>query len=81
MPPGTRGIIEQASIGVAGAFVTLAIISAMAVVIVWIIGTGLGIDVVGCLTGNVFGQILLFITGILYLMVGIKMFGTDKIGG
>ena len=60
---------------------TLAIISAMAVVIVWIIGTGLGIDVVGCLTGNVFGQILLFITGILYLMVGIKMFGTDKIGG
>jgi len=60
---------------------TLAIISFMAVVIVWIIGTGLGIDVVGCLTGNVFGQILLFITGILYLMVGIKMFGTDKIGG
>ena len=60
---------------------TLAIISAMAAVIVWIIGTGLGIDVVGCLTGNVFGQILLFITGILYLMVGIKMFGTDKIGG
>ena len=60
---------------------TLAIISFMAVVIVWVIGTGLGIDVVGCLTGNVFGQILLFITGILYLMVGMKMFGTDKIGG
>lgn len=60
---------------------TLAVISVVAVVIVWIIGTGLGIDVVGCLTGNVFGQILLFITGILYLMVGIKMFGTDKIGG
>ena len=60
---------------------TLAVISVVAVVIVMIIGTGLGIDVVGCLTGNVFGQILLFITGILYLMVGIKMFGTDKIGG
>lgn len=60
---------------------TLAVISVMAVVIVWIIGTGIGIDVVGCLTGNMFGQILLFITGILYLMVGIKMFGTDKMGG
>ncbi len=60
---------------------TLAIISVMAVVIVWIIGTGLGIDVVGSLTGNSFGQMLLFLTGILYLMVGIKMFGTDKIGG
>lgn len=60
---------------------TLAVISIMAVVIVWIIGTGIGIDVVGCLTGNMFGQILLFITGILYLMVGIKMFGTDKMGG
>ena len=53
----------------------------VALVIVWIIGTGLDIDVVGCLTGSIFGQILLFITGILYLMVGIKMFGTDKIGG
>lgn len=60
---------------------TLAVISVMAMVIVWIIGTGIGIDVVGCLTGNMFGQILLFITGILYLMVGIKMFGTDKMGG
>lgn len=60
---------------------TLAVISIMAVVIVWIIGIGIGIDVVGCLTGNMFGQILLFITGILYLMVGIKMFGTDKMGG
>ena len=60
---------------------TLAIISVMAVVIVWIIGNGLGIDVVGSLTGNAFGQTLLFLTGILYLMVGIKMFGTDKIGG
>ena len=60
---------------------TLAVISVVALVIVWIIGTGLDIDVVGCLTGSIFGQILLFITGILYLMVGIKMFGTDKIGG
>ena len=50
----------------------------MAVVIVWIIGAGLGIDVKGSLTGNLFGQILLLITGLLYLMVGVKMFGTDK---
>ena len=57
---------------------TLTVISIMAVVIVWIIGAGLGIDVKGSLTGNLFGQILLLITGLLYLMVGVKMFGTDK---
>ena len=57
---------------------TLVVISIMAVIIVWIIGAGLGIDVNGCLTGNVIGQILLLITGLLYLMVGVKMFGTDK---
>ena len=38
----------------------------------------IGIDVKGSLTGNLFGQILLLITGLLYLMVGVKMFGTDK---
>ena len=57
---------------------TLVVISIMAVVIVWIIGAGLGIDVKGSLTGNVIGQILLLVTGLLYLMVGVKMFGTDK---
>lgn len=57
---------------------TLTVISIMAVVIVWIIGAGLGIDVKGSLTGNLFGQILLLITGLLYLMVGVKIFGTDK---
>lgn len=57
---------------------TLTMISIMAVVIVWIIGAGLGIDVKGSLIGNLFGQILLLITGLLYLMVGVKMFGTDK---
>ncbi len=57
---------------------TLTVISIMAVVIVWIIGAGLEIDVKGSLTGNLFGQILLLITGFLYLMVGVKMFGTDK---
>ena len=57
---------------------TLTVISIMAVAIVWIIGAGLGIDVKGSLTGNLFGQILLLITGLLYLMVGVKMFGTDK---
>ena len=57
---------------------TLTVISVMAAVIVLIIGAGLDIDVKGSLTGNLFGQILMLITGILYLMVGIKMFQTDK---
>lgn len=57
---------------------TLVVISIMAVVIVLIIGAGLDIDVKGSLTGNLIGQILLLITGLLYLMVGIKMFKTDK---
>ena len=57
---------------------TLVVISIMAVVIVLIIGAGLDIDVAGSLTGTMFGQILLLITGLLYLMVGIKMFKTDK---
>lgn len=58
--------------------ITLIGISIMAVVIVLIIGAGLDIDVAGSLTGNFIGQVLLLITGLLYLMVGIKMFKTDK---
>jgi len=57
---------------------TLVVISITALVIVFLIGAGLGIDVKGSLTGNVFGQALLCITGFLYLLVGVKMFGTDK---
>ncbi|SCW50717.1 hypothetical protein SAMN02910400_01046 [Lachnospiraceae bacterium C10] len=57
---------------------TLVVISIMQVVIVWIIGAGLGIDVKEILTGNAFGQAILLVTGLLYLMVGVKMFGTDK---
>jgi len=57
---------------------TLVVISIMAVVIVLIIGAGLDIDVAGSLTGTIVGQILLLITGLLYMMVGIKMFKTDK---
>lgn len=37
---------------------TLAVISIVAVIIVWIIGAGLGIDVKGALTGNFVGQAL-----------------------
>lgn len=57
---------------------TLVVISITAMIIVWVIGAGLGIDVKGSLTENIVGQILLFITGLLYLLVGIKMFKTDK---
>lgn len=57
---------------------TLVVISITALIIVWLIGAGLGIDVVGSLTGNMFGQGLLLVTGLLYLMVAVKMFGTDK---
>lgn len=57
---------------------TLVVISITAVIIVWLIGAGLGIDVKGSLTGNIVGQALLCITGFLYLLVGVKMFGTDK---
>lgn len=57
---------------------TLVAISITAVIIVWIIGTGLGINVRENLMGNMVGQALLLITGFLYLMVGIKMIKTDK---
>ena len=57
---------------------TLGVISLTAVVIVLLIGAGLDIGVRGILTGNIVGQALLCVTGFLYLMVGVKMFGTDK---
>ena len=57
---------------------TLVVISIMQVILVWIIGAGLGIDVKQILTGNAFGHLLLLVTGLLYLMVGVKMFGTDR---
>ena len=38
----------------------------------------LGIDVKHIMTSNAFGQVLLLVTGLLYLMVGVKMFGTDR---
>ena len=57
---------------------TLIVISIASVVIVQIIGSGIGVDVKAILTGNMVGQFLLFITGILYLFVAIKLFVTDK---
>lgn len=57
---------------------TLIVISITAFAIVWIIGAGLGIDVKGSMTGNIAGQALLCVTGFLYLLVGTKMFGTDR---
>jgi len=58
--------------------VTLVVISIASLVIVQLIGTGIGVDVKAILTGNVVGQFLLFITGILYLFVAVKLFVTDK---
>lgn len=57
---------------------TLIVISIASVIIVALIGSGIGVDVKEILTENIFGQGLLFITGILYLYVFIKLFGTDK---
>ncbi len=57
---------------------TLVVISITSVIIVWLIGAGLGIDVNGILTKNAVGQALLCVTGFLYLLVGIEMFGTYK---
>lgn len=58
--------------------ITLISISVASVAIVFLIGKGLGVDVKGILTENSFGKLLLFITGILYLFVFTKLFGTDK---
>ena len=41
-------------------------------------GAGRDIDVAGSRTGTMSGQILLLSRGLLCLMVGIKMFKTDK---
>ena len=57
---------------------TLTVISITSVIIVWIIGAGLDIDVKSALIEHTAGQVILLITGLLYLMVGVKMFGTDK---
>ena len=58
--------------------ITLVVISIAAILIVQLIGTGIGVDVWEILTSNIVGQFLLFITGILYLFVVMKLFVTDK---
>lgn len=58
--------------------ITLVSISIMSVIIVALIGKGIGIDVKAILTGNMAGQYILFITGLLYLFVTTKLFGVDK---
>ena len=58
--------------------ITLVSISIMSVIIVALIGKGIGVDVKEILTGNVAGQFILFITGLLYLFVTTKLFGVDK---
>lgn len=58
--------------------ITLVSISIMSVIIVVLIGKGIGIDVKAILTGNMAGQFILFITGLLYLFVTTKLFGVDK---
>lgn len=58
--------------------ITLVSISIMSVIIVALIGKGIGVDVKEILTGNMAGQFILFITGLLYLFVTTKLFGVDK---
>lgn len=58
--------------------ITLVSISIMSVIIVALIGKGIGVDVKAILTGNMAGQFILFITGLLYLFVITKLFGVDK---
>lgn len=58
--------------------ITLVSISIMSVIIVALIGKGIGVDVKAILTGNMVGQFILFITGLLYLFVTTKLFGVDK---
>ena len=57
---------------------TLVVISIASILIVLFIGNGIGIDVKEILTSNFIGQAILFITGVLYLFVVVKLFGTDK---
>lgn len=54
--------------------ITLISVSVMSVIIVVLIGKGIGVDVKAILTGNLIGQFLLFITGLLYLFVVGKTF-------
>lgn len=58
--------------------ITLVSISIMSVIIVALIGKGIGVDVKAILTGNMAGQFILFITGLLYLFVTTKLFRVDK---
>ena len=58
--------------------ITLVSISIMSIIIVALIGKGIGVDVKAILTGNMAGQFILFITGLLYLFVVAKLFGVDK---
>lgn len=57
---------------------TLVVISIVSVLIVVLIGNGIGVDVKAILTSNKIGQTILFVTGLLYLFVVMKLFGTDK---
>lgn len=57
---------------------TLVVISIASVLIVVLIGNGIGVDVKAILTSNKIGQTLMFVTGLLYLFVVMKLFGTDK---
>ena len=57
---------------------TVLTISLMSIIIVVLIGKGIGVDVKGILTENFAGQVILFITGLLYLFVASKLFGVDK---
>ena len=57
---------------------TLIAISVMSVIIVALIGKGIGVDVKGILTKNLAGQCILFITGIMYLFVIVKVFRADR---
>ena len=50
----------------------------MSVIIVVLIGKGIGVDVKGILTKNLAGQCILFITGIMYLFVIVKVFRADR---
>ena len=58
--------------------ITIVSVSIMSVIIVALIGKGIGVDVKEILTGNLIGQFILFITGLLYLFVTTKLFGVDK---
>lgn len=58
--------------------ITLVIISIASAVIVLLIGKGIDIDVLHILRSTQIGQFLLFLTGLMYLFVTVKLFVTDK---